>query len=417
MKWIFAPAITVLMHYRNRVKMTLAGVVFCVPLAISVFARPEAWGAPAGIALVVTFLLAWYYIGAMYFTSDESWATVHRVAKRLAEHDLREERGGLDVESQKRRLGSGQFGQLYGALADTHANLRELVVQARHSADAARATADTLATGGTRLAQRTEDQAATLEQTAAAMEELSSTVTRNAENCRVASQGAGEATVAARRGAQIAHDVVATMDRIEVSSRRIVDIIGVIEGISFQTNILALNAAVEAARAGEQGRGFAVVASEVRSLAQRSAQAAKEINTLIGDSVASVEHGAKRVHEAGEAIDAVLADVEKVNDLLAGIATASGEQASGVEGINGALVQLQDATQQNAAMVQEAAHSAVTLQGEAATLFALVGRFRLDDHAPGGSRPVTVRSIAHQPAPARRGLASAATIKKPEILR
>jgi methyl-accepting chemotaxis protein len=241
-----------------------------------------------------------------------------------------------------------------------------------------------LATGGEQLARRTEDQASTLEQTAAAMEELSSTVGQTAENCSEASSKAAGATVAAREGAAMAHDVIATMARIEEASRRIVDIIGVIEGISFQTNILALNAAVEAARAGEQGRGFAVVAEEVRALARRSAEAAREIKALIGESVAQVEDGAGRVRDAGVAIDKVVASVEEMNELLGVISIASREQAGGVESVNRALAQLQGVTQENAGMVQSASHSATTLGEEAARLSDLVGRFRLDevDSAP-----------------------------------
>jgi methyl-accepting chemotaxis protein len=378
MKWIFAPAVALLMHQRNKVKMTLAGAVFCVPLAIAVFLQPE-WLSPWGIALIVSFVLAWYYIAAMYLTSDESWAAVHRIARRLAEHDLREELAQAELEALRRRLGTGQFGQLFGALTDTHRNLGDLVGQARRSAGVARTAADGLAAGSVNLSQRTEDQAATLEETAAAMEELSTTVRQNAESCRTASKVAGTATLAARKGAEIAQQVVSTMDRIEGSSRKIVDIIGVIESISFQTNILALNAAVEAARAGEQGRGFAVVAEEVRSLARRSAEAAKEIKGLIGTTKANIDEGAKKVHEAGKIIDDVVENVEEVNELIGVIAIASREQAGGVEGINRSLAQLQGATQQNASAVQDAAYSAVTLKEEAGRLFELVARFQVDD--------------------------------------
>jgi methyl-accepting chemotaxis protein len=347
MKWLFAPAITILMHWRNPVKFTLAGLFFCVPLALALAGAPPAWGSARGIALIVTFVFAWYYIGAMYLTSDESWRTVN------------------------------------SALASTHENLGDLAVQARRSADAALATADTLAKGGAQLSRRTEDQASTLEQTAAAMEELSSTVGETARNCGEASEKAAAATVAARQGARIAHDVIATMERIEAASRKIIDITSVIEGISFQTNILALNAAVEAARAGEQGRGFAVVAEEVRALARRSAEAAKQIGGLIGESVAQVEDGAARVRGAGASIDKVVASVEEMNELLGVISVASREQASGVDSVSQALAQLQGVTQENAGLVQSASHSALVLREEAARLSQLVGRFRLDDAAQG----------------------------------
>ena len=241
------------------------------------------------------------------------------------------------------------------------------------------------------LSSRTEQQASTLEQTAAAMEELSATVKENAESCRAASELAGKATLVARRSAEAAKRASTTMDAIDGSSRRIVDIIAVIEAIAFQTNILALNAAVEAARAGEQGRGFAVVASEVRSLAQRSEQAARQIRTLISESVSNVGSGTALVHDAGSLIDEVTASVEQVNELIGIIAVASREQSAGVEGINTALSELQGATQQNASLVQQAAYSAVTFKEEAQRLSALVGRFRIDEarggHTSSGARP------------------------------
>jgi methyl-accepting chemotaxis protein len=386
MKLLFAPAVRLLMHQRNKVKMSLAGVVFCVPLAIAVFLRPAEWLSAPGIALVATFVLAWYYIGAMYLTSDESWALVHGVARRLAEHDLRGELDDAEVAALRRRLGGGQFGQLFTALTDTHRNLRLLVAQARTSAGVARNSADALASGSVNLSQRTDDQASTLEETAAAMEELSTTVKQNADSCRTASKVAGNATVAARKGAQIAQEVVATMDRIEGSSRKIVDIIGVIEAISFQTNILALNAAVEAARAGEQGRGFAVVAEEVRNLARRSADAAREIKALIGNSVASIDEGAEKVHQAGGIINEVVVSVEEVNELIGVIAIASREQSTGVEDITQALSRIQGATHHTASVVQEAAYTAVSLKEEAALLFDLVARFQVDEPAAGAPK-------------------------------
>jgi methyl-accepting chemotaxis protein len=370
-----------------------------VPLAIAVFAPPQSWTSAAGIALIATFALAWYYLVAMYLTSDESWATVNTVSRLLAENDLRSTTG-IDFAAQRRRLGNGQFGKLFSALHETHASLRELATQAGRSAAAARTAADELSAGNSNLSQRTEEQASTLEQTAAAMEELAATVKENADSCRNASDLAATATTLARKGAGVAGQAVATMDLVDKSSKRIVDIIGVIEGISFQTNILALNAAVEAARAGEQGRGFAVVASEVRSLAQRSADAAREIKGLIADSVASVEQGARMVQDTGRIIGEVTGSVEQVNELIGVIAVASREQSNGVEGVSKALVRLEGATQQTAAVVHQTATSSATFKDEAERLFKLVSRFRIDEERQSPARQS--RALARAAQPARR---------------
>jgi methyl-accepting chemotaxis protein len=379
MRGFFEPAIRVLMHWRNTVKMPLAGGVFCVPLAIAVFARPTEWGSAWGVALAATFVLAWYYIGAMFFTSDESWRRVHEVARRLADKDLRVVTTEEHEAWVRQRLGKGQFGRLYGTLSETHASLSKLVAQARASAEAARGAAEGLASGNADLSRRTESQAATLEQTAAAMEQLSSTIRENAANCREASELAAGATVAARRGADVAQSAREAMERVERGSRRIEDIIGIIEGIAFQTNILALNAAVEAARAGEHGRGFAVVAAEVRGLAQRSSEAAREIRGLIADSVAGVSGGARMVNDTGHAIGEAQQAVEHANELIGVIAVASREQSSGVESVDKALARLQADTQQNAALVQRAAEASEALRRDSARLLALVESFRTDD--------------------------------------
>ena len=266
MKWIFEPGIKVLLPLRNYIKMPMAGVVFAIPLAISVVANPPAsWLSGTGLAIIVTFAFACYYIGALYFTSDASWALLNGLARRLREHDLRSD--ALEEARKKidnAKLGRGQFGYLFSALADTHERLRELVAQARSSSDAARIAADELAAGNVNLSQRTEQQASTLEETASGMEELAATVKQNATNCKLANELSGNATGVAKKGADLVYRIVSTMELIDKSSKKIGDIIGVIESIAFQTNILALNAAVEAARAGEQGRGFAVVAGEVR---------------------------------------------------------------------------------------------------------------------------------------------------------
>jgi methyl-accepting chemotaxis protein len=261
-----------------------------------------------------------------------------------------------------------------------HASLRELVGRVQHSAELARTTARELAAGSDNLAQRTEQQSETLQETASGMDELESTVKRTAENCRRARELAETAARVAQDGADLVSRAVSTMEVVDGSSKKIVDIIGVIEGIAFQTNILALNAAVEAARAGEQGRGFAVVASEVRSLAQRSSGAAKEINGLIRASVANVEAGTRLVHQAGAIIDDVVSSVGQVNELIREIAVASSEQSAGVEAMNKALIRLEAVTEHNASLVQQANASAVQLREESVELADLVGRFRIDGH-------------------------------------
>jgi methyl-accepting chemotaxis protein len=273
------------------------------------------------------------------------------------------------------------------------------------------AQASTEITAGNQdLAGRSERQAGTLEETASSMEELTGTVKQNADNARQANQLAESASQVAQRGGAVVAQVVQTMASINHSSKQIAEIIGVIDGIAFQTNILALNAAVEAARAGEQGRGFAVVASEVRNLAQRSAGAAKEIKALIGDSVAKVDDGAKLVDEAGSTMQEIVTSVKRVTDIMAEISLASQEQSAGIEQVNRAIGQMDEATQQNAALVGEAGASASALQEEAENLARLVSIFKLEG-APAAARPTSVAkpklTAAKAPAP-RKVLAPSA---------
>lgn len=376
MNWIFAPLIAVLMPLRNSLKMPIAGLLFAVPLGLALYLRPENLMSGAGAAIGLTFLLACYYLTCLFLSSSQSWFLINELAGRINRHDLR---NAHITDVHFARLGSGQFGFMLKTLVEAQENLREVIVEARRSAEAANTAADEMASGNVNLSQRTEEQASTLEETASGMEELAATVKQNADNCKLASELANNATGVARRGAEMVHRIVANMEQIDGSSKRIVDIISVIESIAFQTNILALNAAVEAARAGEQGRGFAVVAGEVRNLAQRSAAAAKEIKGLIGESVASVDQGAKLVRDSGHIINDVVVSVDQVSELIGEIAVASREQSSGVEEMNRALIQLESVTQQNAALVEQAAASAMTFQDEARRLFELVDRFELED--------------------------------------
>ena len=272
----------------------------------------------------------------------------------------------------------GQFGQLAADANRTVEKLAQIVGQIRQGSDTINAAAGEIAAGNADLSRRTEQQAASLEETASSMEELTSTVQHNADNARAANQLARGAAEVAGQGGEVVGRVVRTMDEINEASRRIVDIISVIDGIAFQTNILALNAAVEAARAGEQGRGFAVVASEVRSLAQRSAAAAKEIKGLIDDSVARVDTGSQLVGQAGQTMDEIVASVRKVTEIIAEIAAASAEQSAGIEQVSQAVVQMDEGTQQNAALVEQASAAARSLEQQAGTLVQTVAVFRAE---------------------------------------
>jgi methyl-accepting chemotaxis protein len=243
-----------------------------------------------------------------------------------------------------------------------------------------------IATGNTDLSQRTEEQAASLEETAASMEQLTNTVRQNAENAQQANKLASSASDVALKGGSVVAEVVQTMDGITHASRKIADIIGVIDEIAFQTNILALNAAVEAARAGDQGRGFAVVAAEVRNLAQRSANAAKEIKGLISDSVAKVESGSRLVDTAGKTMEEIVQSVKRVTDIMAEISAASQEQRGGIEQVNNAVTQMDKVTQQNAALVEEAAAAAKSMEDQTNSMSEMVSQFLLSEGFQGNHR-------------------------------
>jgi len=276
----------------------------------------------------------------------------------------------------------GQFGRLAADANHTVGQLAQVVGRIREGADTINSAASEIAAGNSDLSNRTESQAASLEETASSIEELTSTVRQNADNARQANALAITASQVATRGGDVVHEVVATMAQISASSSKIADIIGVIDGIAFQTNILALNAAVEAARAGEQGRGFAVVASEVRSLAQRSANAAKEIKHLIGDSVERVGTGTRLVESAGRTMDEIVGSVKRVGDIIADITAASQEQSAGIEQVNQAIAQMDESTQQNAALVEQASAAARSMEEQAGELMQTVAAFRLTSHEP-----------------------------------
>ena len=313
-----------------------------------------------------------------------------------------------DLTSEIKVVGRDETAELLRALSDMNASLVKIVGEVRSGTDSIATASKQIASGNADLSSRTEEQASSLEETASSMEELTSTVKQNAENAKQANQLAASASEVALKGGAVVSQVVGTMSSINDSSKKIVDIISVIDGIAFQTNILALNAAVEAARAGEQGRGFAVVASEVRSLAQRSAAAAKEIKALIGDSVDKVGAGTKLVDEAGKTMQEIVASVKRVTDIMSEIMAASQEQSSGIEQVNQAITQMDQVTQQNSALVEEAAAAAESMQEQAGNLAQAVAVFELDGTAAGAAAGRRAQAAENdepqqQPATERRG--------------
>ncbi|MBC7454015.1 MAG: MCP four helix bundle domain-containing protein [Massilia sp.] len=316
-----------------------------------------------------------------------------RIASSIAHGDL-----SISIDTTNASQGS-----LLMEVREMRNSLKDIVGQVRHGTETIGTASREIAAGNIDLSSRTEMQASSLEKTASAMEELTATVKQNADNAREANLLAATASDVARKGGDVVAQVVDTMGSINTSANKIVDIIGVIDGIAFQTNILALNAAVEAARAGEQGRGFAVVAAEVRNLAQRSAAAAKEIKTLIGDSVEKVERGSKLVGQAGVTMDEVVASVKRVTDIMSEISNASQEQSRGIEQVNMSIIEMDSMTQQNAALVEEAAAAAQSLQDQASELGRVVSIFKLVEGE--------VAQMAEQPEPVARASAPAAQLR------
>jgi len=323
---------------------------------------------------------------------------------------------GGDVSVLFPTAGDGELVKLFGMLNQMNAKLIGVLKDVHASIGSVDISASEIASGNADLSSRTEEQASSLEETASSMEELTSTVKQNAENARQANQMAAGASEVAVKGGQVVGQVVQTMSSINDSSKKIADIIGVIDGIAFQTNILALNAAVEAARAGEQGRGFAVVATEVRTLAQRSAAAAKEIKELISDSVGKVEDGTKLVDEAGKTMDEIVSAVRRVTDIMAEIAAASQEQSSGIEQVNQAISQMDEVTQQNAALVEEVAAAAESLGAQTVVVGDAMAAFKLTQGGQHEARAVAKtekRAASVAQLPGKKAAAQVAVEKKP----
>ncbi|SDV46640.1 methyl-accepting chemotaxis protein [Chitinasiproducens palmae] len=354
----------------------------------------------AAVFVAVLLGLIWY-TGRLSRRILGSVEALSAMSKRVAAGDL-----SATVSSQSK----DEIGRLMFGLSVMQKTLRATVGQVRGNVETIVGASREIAAGNTDLSSRTEQQAASLQETASSMDELTATVKQNADNARAASQLAVNASGLASRGGEVVGDVVETMGGISASSKKMADIIGVIEGIAFQTNILALNAAVEAARAGEQGRGFAVVAGEVRTLAQRSATAAKEIKGLIGESGQRIEAGQALVERAGQTMQEIVQAVARVTDIMGEISAASEEQSGGIEQVNRAITQMDEVTQQNAALVEEAAAAAASLQSQAQQLTEAVSQFRLADGSARHTSVVASDATARAAAPRAKAGARPAAV-------
>ena len=351
---------------RGRIALGLLPVALVPALVAALMpSMAFAWLAPLTAGLIVAAIVAGWLSGTVVSPIETAVAT----ANTMAAGDLRRR-----IDSTR----SDELGALFRALSQLNVNLQAIVGDVRREVDGVEVAASEIAQGNSDLSSRTEAQAANLQQTAASMEQLTSAVASNAAAAKDANTVAERAHGVAQQGGSDVQAVISTMEDITTSSKKIAEIIGVIDGIAFQTNILALNAAVEAARAGEQGRGFAVVAGEVRALAQRSAQAAREIKSLIGESVGKVEEGTEAVERAGRTIREVVDSVQRVTTLIAEMTAANGEQSAGISQVNDAVTQLDTVTQQNAALVEQSAAAAQSLRDQAVTLTQAVQIFRLE---------------------------------------
>jgi methyl-accepting chemotaxis protein len=375
---LMEPGIALMRRLSTAQRFLLVTTIFALPLAVAVYLLGEgpgvAWDEPVVVLIAVGYLLASYQQLGHHLLLKAGFSDMRETVSRLSAGDLEQRSDAAD---------RGELGMYLVQLKDMSASLAEIFEQVRLGARTIDHAAKEMAAGHVSLSRRTEEQASTLEETASGMEELAATVRQNADRCQVANGLSQSASSVATRGAQTVHRVVERMGLIDDSARKIGDIISVIEGIAFQTNILALNAAVEAARAGEQGQGFTVVAAEVRSLAQRSAQAAAEIKALIEESAASVTEGSKLVAEAGQIMSEIVTSVQQVTELIRDIALASREQNGGVEAINRALAQLENVTQQNAALVEQTTATTLAFEGEAQRLTAAVSQFKLPGRRDG----------------------------------